>query len=111
MPVVATQSVSSVYSMPMVMSAAKAMAMDGSWPTSAAAKAASMMFVIVETCSVTMAATRMAANPASPEPSAEFAVASEVGRQTDRGRGALGSRPPWSFDRRETVYLLHHSRG
>ena len=67
--------------MPMSMPAAKATGNDRKLATSAVASAASTRFVIVATCSCTMGAMRMAAAPASAEPSAQLAVAIQSGER------------------------------
>ena len=59
--------------------AAKAIGNERKLATSAAAIAASTRFVIVETCSVTIGATRIAASPARPEPSDQLTTAMRSG--------------------------------
>src|ERR1700712_1071583 len=61
--------------MPIASPAARAIGNERKLATSAAAIAASTRLVIVDTWSVTIGATRIAAKPARPEPSAQFSVA------------------------------------
>ena len=70
--------------MPMSMPATNAIGNERKPATSAAAIAASTRLVIVATCSCTIGAIRIAATPASAEPSAQLAVAIQSGdRPTD----------------------------
>ena len=71
--------VSSACPMPIATPAAKAIGNDRKLATRAAAIAASTRFVIVETCNVTIGDTRIAARPASPDPSAQLTVAMRSG--------------------------------
>ena len=70
--------------MPMSIPAAKAIGNDRKLATSAVASAASTRFVMLATCSCTIGAMRIAAAPASAEPSAQLTVAIQSGeRPTD----------------------------
>ena len=57
--------------------------------TSAVASAASTRFVIVATCSCTIGAIRIAATPASADPSAQFTVAIQSGDRPMADAAAL----------------------
>ena len=74
-----TKRASSVWTIPIVMPAAKAIGNDVKFATNAAAVAARTRFVIAPGCRVTIGAIRIAATPASAEPSAQFAVAMRSG--------------------------------
>ena len=65
--------------MPMSMPAAKATGNERKLATSAVARAASTRFVIVATWSCTIGAIRIAAAPASADPSAQLTVAIQSG--------------------------------
>ena len=70
---------SSVWPTPIATPAAKAIGNDRKLATSAAAIAASTRLVIVDTCSVTIGETRIAAKPARPEPSDQLMRAMRSG--------------------------------
>ena len=93
-----------VWPTPIATPAAKAIGNERKLATSAAAIAASTRFVIVDTCSVTIGATRMPANPASPEPSDQLSDGDAVGREPDRAPPPAGSRPTAVVARPNFVY-------